>query len=127
MRRQASPAHRARQTELIENLRGVIGDALPQNAMFPGIGWRFKTLQLAQNFQRAALSDELRAGSSVLPAQKPAHELRRRDRLHLLAQFAEGEPMDAREQTALAPFDLLSGGDGELAAQDGTGGFEAQQ
>ena len=112
---------------MIENLGRVTRDALPQNPVFPGVGGRFKALQLPQNFQHAALSGELRTRSGMLPAQKPAHELRRRDRLNLLAQFADGEPVDAREQTAFAPLRLRSCGVGELAAKYGAAGFHAQQ
>ena len=127
MRGQPSPTQSAREAELIENLRGVIRDPLPQNPMFPGVCGSFKALQLVQNLERAALPGKLRAGSGVLPAQEPAHELGRRDRLHLFPQFTEGEPVDAREETALAPFDLLSGGARELAAKNRAGGFETQQ
>src|SRR5690348_8263582 len=69
MRRQASPADCASEAELIENLRRVARDALAEDAMLPGICRRFKTLQLAQNCERAALAGELCAGRGMLPAQ----------------------------------------------------------
>ena len=52
---------------------------------FPSVGRRLEALELAEDFQDAALAGELRAGSEVLPAQQPAHELRGRDRLDLFA------------------------------------------
>src|SRR5215469_1857798 len=100
MRRQSSPADRSGQTELIENLRRIVRNALPQNAVFPGVRRCLKSLQLPQELECAALARELRTRCSVLPAQKPAHELRWRDRLNLPAQFAKRQPVNARQQSA---------------------------
>ena len=58
----------------------------------------------AAHFQQSALAAELRSRSHVLPAQQPAHELRRRDRLHLLAQPADRQAMNARQQPPVAPL-----------------------
>ena len=69
MRREASPADRAGEAELIENLGRVAGDAALQDLPLPGIRRRLETLELAEDFQHAALAGQLRAGSEVLPAQ----------------------------------------------------------
>ena len=121
MRRQAAPADGAGQAKLIERVGIVVGDAARQNVALPGVGGNFETLQLAQNFKRAAFAAELRSGRDVLPAQQPAHELRGRDRLDLLAQRGDREAMDAGEQAALAPFDSFRRavwGSSEISAQD---------
>ena len=104
MRRQSAPSDRAAQAELIE-MRGIIvGDSAGEDEALPCIGGYFKTLQLAKDFERAMLAAHLRAGSDMLPAQKPVHELRRRDRLDLLAQRSDRKAMDASQQAALAPL-----------------------
>jgi hypothetical protein len=72
----------------------------------PGICRRFKSLQLANGFERAALAKKLRAKGQVLPAQKPAHELCGRYGCDLPAQFTQGQAMNAGEQAAVAPFGL---------------------
>ena len=43
----------------------------------------------------------------MLPAQQPAHVHRGRDRLDLLARSRQREPVDALQNAALAPFDLV--------------------
>ena len=86
MRRQASPADRAGQAELVEPAGSYSIDAARENLLLPGIGRDLEALQLMQHLQQAALAAELRLRREVLPAQQPAHELRRGDGLDLLAQ-----------------------------------------
>ncbi len=106
MRRQPPPSDSAGQAKLIERSGIVVVDAARQDLLLPGVGRNFETLQLAQRLQKSALAGQLRLRSEVLPAQQPAHELRRRDRLHLLAQRRDGEVMNAGEQPPLAPLDI---------------------
>ena len=40
----------------------------------------------------------------MLPLKQKLHEVRRRDRLDLAPERADGEPMNAREQPAVAPL-----------------------
>ena len=49
---------------------------------------------------------QLRPGCDVLPAQEKADEILRRGGLDLAPQPPERQPVDAREQRALAPFGL---------------------
>jgi hypothetical protein len=42
----------------------------------------------------------------MLPPRQPSHELRRRYRFDLLAQHADGKPVNPRQQPPLAPFGL---------------------
>jgi hypothetical protein len=77
--------------------------------LFPGIRWRFKTLQLLQGFQRSALAEEARFRSEVLPTEQPAHELRGVHGLNLFAQSAQREAVNAREQAAVAPLRFTAG------------------
>ena len=103
-----------------------------QNLFLPGIRRNFETLQLSQRLQQTALAAQLRLRSDVLPTQQPAHELRCRHRLNLLAQRGYRKVMDARQQPPLAPLDgiqfALSGifgvKSGEVPAQDRTCGFQ---
>ena len=138
MRRQASPADGAGQAQLIERSGIVVVHAARQNLLLPGVRRNFETLQLAQHFQQSALAGELRLRRHVLPAQQPAHELRRRDRLNLLAQRRDREVMNARQQPPLAPLDSSQLGRGRVLAVRGVSpvkfprrigarGFQAQQ
>ena len=138
MRRQAAPSDRACQAQLIEVRGIVIGDSARQHKPLPRAGGNLKPLQLADDFERAMLTPHLRTGSDVLPAQQPVHELRRGDRRDLLAQRRDGQPMNASQQTALAPLGFVSlawpsGCAGrefvrtELAAQNRSAGLHAQQ
>ena len=122
MRRQAAPANRAGQAKLIERSGIVAVDARGQDLLLPGICRNFETLQLTHDFQQSALAGGLRLRRHMLPAQQPAHVLRRRDRLDLFAQGGDREVMNARQQPPLAPFAVVRivarGVAGEVAAQD---------
>ena len=56
MGREASPTDRAGEAEPIENLGRVAGDAPLQNLPFPGVRRRLEALELAEDFQNAALA-----------------------------------------------------------------------
>ncbi len=134
MRRKPSPADGAGQAELVEPGGIVVGDAPGENLPLPGIGGNFESLQLPQHIQRGAFARHLRCWRDMLPAQQPAHELRRRDRLNLLAQRGDGQPVNPRQQAPLAPFVLVwrgrprpRGSVGEVSPQNGAGGFHPQQ
>ena len=70
----------------------------------PGVRRNFETLQLTHGLQQSAFAAQLRLRSDVLPAQQPAHVLRRRDRLDLLAQGGDCEVVNARQQSPVAPL-----------------------
>ena len=100
MRRQPSPADGAGKTKLVEPFGIVVGDAPAQNLPFPGIGGNLKPLQLAQHIQRRAFTLNLRPRRHMLPAQKPAHELCRGNRLNLLAQSGNSQAGECEPATA---------------------------
>ena len=85
MRRKASPSDGAAEAKLVEFGEVVVADARGEDIAFPSVSGKFKTLQLRKDFQKATVAAGLRAGSDVLPAQEPAHELRLRNRLDLFS------------------------------------------
>src|SRR6202035_768162 len=85
MRRQPPPADSAGKTKLIEPLGIIVDDAPAQNMPLPGVGRDLESLQLAEHIQRGPFTLNLRPHRHMLPAQKPAHELRGGTRLNLLA------------------------------------------
>ena len=104
--RRPQPTAPVRQ-RLIENFRDrnsrcvAQGFAAPRHSRAPrSLGAAASTSSVPRSPRSCVL------GRDVLPAQQPAHELRRGHRLNLLAQSAERQPMNAREQTAVAPFDF---------------------
>src|SRR5208282_4787884 len=109
MRRQSAPTHNTAQAELIEMRRIVIRDSAAKDEALPGIRGNLESLQLAKDLERAMLAAHLRAGSDMLPAQQPVHELCRGDRLDLLAQRGDRQAMNASQQAALAPLGDRSG------------------
>src|SRR5262245_26008552 len=144
MRREPAPANGAGEAKLVEYLGVVIADAPRQYLALPCARGDLKSLELAQDLERAVLIARLRARRNVLPAEKPAHEGGGGYGLNLLAQRAQREPVDTRQQAALAPlhevvdrsrprlrksiFDRRRGRlrSSELAAEDQTRGLNAQ-
>src|SRR5205085_10308082 len=86
MRREPAPAHSSGKAKLIEKFRIVVADAPGEDLPLPGAGWNFKSLQLAQDFHGPMLIAGLRTMGNMLPAEQPAHEYCRSNRLNLLAQ-----------------------------------------
>ena len=126
MRREASPTGDAHEAEAVERGTIVVGDAAGEDVALPGTGGDFKALQLAQSFQQSVLAAQTGTGCEMLPTRRPMHELGRRYWLNLLSEGCDREPVNACEQTAVAPLDD-TGGAAEMAAKDCAGGFEAQQ
>ena len=104
MRRKASPTDGAREAKLVEDFRIVVRDAASENLPLPGVGRCFVSLKLAQSFESAALAEKLSGWGDVLPAQQPAHELRRVNGLNFVAQLSKSKAVNSREQAAIAPF-----------------------
>ena len=131
MRREAAPTDGTGEAKIVENFRIIVCHAARENLALPCVRWRFVTLQLPQRFERAAFTEKLRRGGNVLPAEQPAHELRRGDGLNFVAQPAEGLAMDSREQAAVAPFCFarcpIANRVGKLPAEHGAARFESQQ
>src|SRR5262249_42294285 len=64
-------------------------------------------LKQRDSLHQAALAAQRVASLEVVPAEEKAHEILRRQRLDLLAQPADGEPVDALEQAAIAPLNSV--------------------
>ncbi len=73
----------------------------------PAVRRRFEPLKLLHYLQDPVLPNALTPRRHVLPTQKPAHELGSVYRLDLLSQRAERQPVNPREQSPVAPFDVL--------------------
>ena len=85
----------------------VVGDACGEQSTLPLDGRRLEAFELVEDLKHAVFAGELRLGREVLPAEQPAHVDGGSDRLDLLAQGGEGEAMDALQDAALAPFDVM--------------------
>src|SRR3569623_720814 len=103
---QTQPCEMARAAEAVEHLRVITFDARRQDVGLPGGGGYGVAFQLLQHRRErlAALAARL---AEVLPAQQEAHEVGRTDRFDLAAELLHGVTMNAREQAAFAPLDLL--------------------
>src|SRR5947207_14887218 len=132
MWRQPPPSNCASQTKLVKSFEIVIGNTLREDMPLPRIGWNFEPLQLPYDFESRAFALHLRSRRNVLPAQQPAHELRRRHRFDLFTEGCDCETVNAREQATIAPFVLrgrprprFSGC--EITAQNRAARFQSQQ
>src|SRR5436309_2960429 len=121
MRRKPPPADASSQAQSVKDLRVVAHNSPRQNFPLPSVRRGFEPLELAEGFEHTAFTAQLGSRREVLPAQEPAHKLGGRDRLDFLAQHPQRQPVDAREQTAIAP---LRTAPRELAAQDRPYGFQ---
>jgi len=107
MRRDASPADDTGQAKIIQPARIVVSHACRQQCALPLNRGGFESFELLDGREHAFFSRELCARCEVVPVKQPAHEDIRRDGLDLLAQRAERKPMDALQDAALAPLDLM--------------------
>ena len=107
VRRDAPPANRAGEAELVEPSRIVVCDAGGQQGALPLDRRGFEAFELVEGFQDALFAGELRLWGEMLPAEQPAQVNGGRDGFHLLAGGGEGEAVDALEDAALAPFDFV--------------------
>lgn len=112
----AAPADRAREAEVVEPGGGVDGDACGEQGALPLDGGGFETFELREGVEEPVFAGELGVGREVLPAEEPAHVGGGGDGLDAFAEGGEGEAVDALEESAVAPLDVVIGGDG--------GGFE---
>ena len=83
-------------------------------------------MKLAQDLKHSVDSVELRAAREMLPAAQEAHELRGGDRLNFTAQPMQREPVNPRENSAMAELEFRGAGR-EAAAQNLAFGFELRQ
>ena len=104
MRREAAPRDFAGEAQTVEQFGIVIDDALRQDRGFPRGGGDFVALQLLEDLEQAIDAVQLRAARHVLPAAEEAHEVGGSDGLDFLAQAAEGQAMNARDDAAMAEF-----------------------
>ncbi len=107
MRGDAAPADDAGHAERVERAGIVVGDALRQEGCFPLDGGGFEAFELAERVEHAFFAGELGLRREVLPAEEPVHVLRGGDGLDLLAQGVEGALVDALEEAAFAPLNLI--------------------
>ena len=90
----------------IEKLGIILGDSVRENLRFPSGGGDFIPLQLPDNLKSAIGAVQLSAARDMLPGLQEAFEIERRHGLDFAPQAANGGAMDARQDTAVAPFQL---------------------
>ncbi len=104
----------------------IVGDARRQNFGFPGARRRLETLERIEREGKRVRAFETRVLGDVLPSEKEAQEVARRDGFDLGAQAPDRIMMDAGEQAPVAPLLVVDAGL-EAAAQDRPLGFESEQ
>jgi hypothetical protein len=100
----SSPTDLAGQTEIFQGGWIVTSDASGENVGFPGGGWQFQTLELADNLYKPGASMQLRTRMDMLPAQQEADEVGCRHGFDLTPQAANRQPVDAGQQATVAPL-----------------------
>src|SRR5437016_12019097 len=98
------PSDFAGETENVEQSRIVPVDTRGKDVPLPCLRRDGVAFELLQHFSQTVRPRE--TARDVLPGEEEALEIRCTDRLDLGAQPPEGVAMDAREQPAIAPFEL---------------------
>lgn len=113
MRGDAAPSNGAGEAESVQVGGVVVGDACGEERAFPLDGGGLEAFELGEGVEDAFFAGELRLdsvqGREVLPTQEPTEIDGGGDGLDLLAEYAEGEAVDALEKAAVAPFDVVIG------------------
>ncbi len=107
MGRDAAPANGSGEAEGIEPAGIVVGNSSGEEGSFPFDSGSLKAFELVESFEDAIFSAELGLGGEMLPVEQPAQVDGGSYGFDLLAESAEGEAVDALEDAALAPFDLM--------------------
>ncbi len=112
MGRHAAPAYGSGEAEGVEPAGIVVCDAGGEEGALPLDGGGFEALELLESGEDTFFTTELALGGEVLPVEEPAEIDGGRDGFDLLAKGAESKAVDALEDAALAPLDLIviSGG-----------------
>ncbi len=114
-----SPGHLAGEAEGVEHAGLVAGEPRGEDLPLPGARRRMEPLELADDLGEAARSVEPRARRGVLPAEEEAHQVGAGDGLDLAAQAPQREPVDAGQQSPVAPVGArLAAGQERAAEQD---------
>jgi hypothetical protein len=125
-RAQTSPANPAGKTEPVQPFGIVIGHTRRKHGRFPRSQWQLATVKLFQDGLQAFQTFDPMFLVGSLPRKKKTIEIVNRDRLNFRAQSIDREPMNSRQQPAIAPF-LLGGIGMKFAAQHKTFRFECEQ
>src|SRR5207244_90548 len=94
----------AGKTAFVEPVRLIVGESRGQNLALPGTGRSLESLELRNHTIERLRPCHPRIGRYVLPREQKAQEIARGDRLDLCSQSLERVMVDARQQSALAPF-----------------------
>ena len=118
----AAPAYGSGEAEVVEPAGVVVGYAGGEEGALPLDGRGLEAFELVEGFEDAFFAAELGLRGEVLPGAEPAEVDGGGDGFDLLAEGAEGEAVDALEDAAFAPFDvvvLICGGVFEGSAHEG--------
>ena len=105
-----SPGEEAGEAGPVQERRLVIVEAGLEQVHFPGCRRRLVALELLQNQGQAHLAVQPAGGGEVLPAEEEAHELGGGDRRDPAAEPAQGQAVDAGQESPLAPLGLPGAG-----------------
>ncbi len=125
-RAQTSPADAAGKTKTIERFRIIVGNARRKHRRFPGRQRQLAAVELFQHRLQTFRSFNAMIDIDTLPREQKSIEILNRDRLNFRAQPVDGEPMNSREQSAVAPF-LVGCAVMKFSAQNKAFAFESEQ
>ena len=104
MRREAAPRDGPAQAQPIQQRGIILSHPRRQDGTFPGGRRRLEAGQLANDRFESLIAVQARAGRDMLPLEEKHHELRRGHRLDVLAEPADRQTVDTRQQAAIAPL-----------------------
>src|SRR5271169_3124489 len=93
-----APAYGSGEAKGIEMARIVVGDARRKQSTFPLDG---------RGLEDALFAGQLSLRGEMLPLEKPAHVVGGRNGLYLFAEGRDSATVNALQDTAFAPFDVV--------------------
>src|SRR5271170_3221998 len=102
-----APAYGSGEAKGIEMARIVVGDARRKQSTFPLDGRGLEPFEPAEGFEDALFAGQLSLRGEMLPLEKPAHVVGGRNGLYLFAEGRDSATVNALQDTAFAPFDVV--------------------
>jgi hypothetical protein len=102
-----APHYLARETQSIQKLGGVTGDAPGEDVRLPRRRGDLVALELTDDPERSVGAMQARSRRDVVPGEEESHQIGRGYRFDFASQPAERPAVDSREEPPVAPFDRL--------------------
>ena len=108
--REPAPGHASGEAKPVDEIGLIVRDAGGEHFALPGAGGNFVAVELLDDHGKSLGTLQLLFARNVLPVQEETHEIGGADWFDLGAQAVERIAVNAREEPAVAPFELGGAG-----------------